>query len=214
MRQRAVGGDDVADGVLHEGVRHEDEVAREPAAHRHRHRGEKVLPRPEPLLAPDERADERALEQEGEHPFHRQRLSDDAARVLREVRPVRPELELHRDAGDHADGEVQPEDPRPEPGRRGVALVTGPQRAPFPEHEEPRQPHRELREEIVVGDGEGELKPVPEGGVVHAAHSIPRVREAGRHRHLLPVCRLREAICRKAGLDRRVIGIDARGFSL
>ena len=165
--QRAVGGDDVADGVLHEGVRHEDEVAREPAPHRHRQRGEKMLPRPEPLLAPDERADEGALEQEGKHPFHRERLSDDAARVLREVRPVRPELELHRDAGDHADGEVEPEDLRPEPRRGGVALVTGPERAPFPVHEEPREPHRQLRKEIVVGDGEGELQPVPKSGVVH-----------------------------------------------
>ena len=177
--QRAVGGDHVADGVLHEGVGHEDEVGREPAAQRHRHRGEEVLARPEPLLAPDERADERALEQEGKHPFHRERLSDDAARVLREVRPVRPELELHRDAGDHADGEVQPEDLRPEPGRGGVALITGPERAPLPVDEEPGESHRQLRKEIVVGDGEGELKPVPQGGVVHHDVAAPAFAIAG-----------------------------------
>jgi hypothetical protein len=165
--QRAIGGDHVADRVLHERVRHQDEVAGEPAANRHQHRGEKMLSWPEPLLAKDQGPDKGALEQEGKHPLHRQRLPDDAARVLREVRPVRPELELHRDTGDHADGEIQPEDPRPETGRRCVPLVTGPQRTPFPEHEEPREPHRQLREQVVVRDGEGELKPVPECGVVH-----------------------------------------------
>ena len=157
----------MADGVLHEGVGHQDEVGRQPAAQRHRHRRDEVLARPEPLLAPDQRAHERALEQEGKHPFHREGLSDDATRVLGEIRPIRPELEFHRDACDYADGEVQSKDLRPETGRGSVALVTGPERAPFPVDEEPGQSHRQLGKEIVVGDREGELKPVPQGRVVH-----------------------------------------------
>ena len=90
-----------------------------------------------------------------------------------EVRPVRPELELHRDAGDYADGEVQSKDLRPETRRGSVALVTGPERAPFPVDEEPGQSHRQLGKEIVVGDREGELKPVPQSGIVHHDFAAP-----------------------------------------
>ena len=70
----------------------------------------------EPLLAEEEQAEERRLGEEGEHALHRQRLADDAAGVAGEARPVGAELELHRDAGDDADGEVEPEDARPEAG--------------------------------------------------------------------------------------------------
>src|SRR5262245_39323720 len=41
--------------------------------------------------------------------------------------PVRPELELQRDARGHADGEDEAEDPRPEAGRVAVERVPRPQ---------------------------------------------------------------------------------------
>ena len=62
--------------------------------------------------------------------------------------------------------------------RGGVALITGPERAPFPVDEEPGESHRQLRKEIVVGDGEGELKPVPEGRVVHHEFAAPAIANA------------------------------------
>src|SRR5439155_25061168 len=36
---------------------------------------------------------------------------------------------------------------------------------PYPIHQEPRQPHRELRKQIVISNGEGELQSTPEGGI-------------------------------------------------
>jgi len=60
--ERAVGGDHVTDGVLHEGVGDQDEVAREPASHGHGDGGQKVVPGAEPPLPVDQYADEGAFE--------------------------------------------------------------------------------------------------------------------------------------------------------
>src|ERR1700731_3454812 len=95
--------------MLHERIRHQNEIAGEPTTERNRDRGSKVSARAESFLTPDQRADERALEKEREHPFHRQRLSDDATGVFGKIRPVRSELEFHRDAGDDTDREVESE---------------------------------------------------------------------------------------------------------
>src|SRR6266581_5443651 len=113
--------------------------------------------RSEPFLAPDQRTNERALQEEREHAFHRQRLSDHAAGVFGKIRPVRSELELHRNAGDDADREIESEDLGPKPDSLIVFFVTGPERAPFPVNQEPREPHRELREQVMVNDRESEL---------------------------------------------------------
>jgi hypothetical protein len=43
------------------------------------------------LLAPDKGANKRALHEKGEHPFHRERLLNHAARVAREVGLVGPD---------------------------------------------------------------------------------------------------------------------------
>ncbi len=88
--------------------------------------------RSESFLTPDQRTNERALQEEREHAFHRQRLSDDATGVFGKVRPVRSELKLHRNAGDDADREIESEDLGPKPDSLIVFFITGPQRAPFP----------------------------------------------------------------------------------
>jgi hypothetical protein len=38
---------------------------------------------------------------------------------------------------------------------------------PFEIDNDPRQPHRELWKQVVVGDGERELEPAPKNGVCH-----------------------------------------------
>src|SRR5215469_636759 len=113
--------------------------------------------RPESFLAPDQGADKSALEKESEHALHGERLSDHAACVFRKVRPVRSELELHRNSGDDADREIESEDLGPKPNRLIVFLVAGPERAPVPVNDEPRQPHRELRKQIMIDQREREL---------------------------------------------------------
>src|SRR6266478_3148070 len=111
----------------------------------------------ESFLTPDQRTNERALQEEREHAFHRQRLSDDATGVFGKVRPVRSELEFHWDAGDDADREIQSENLGPKSDGLVVFIIAGAERAPFPVNDEPRQPHRELREQVVINDREPEL---------------------------------------------------------
>src|SRR5690348_15961792 len=53
-----------------------------------RTKAEEMKPRAQPLFAPDQLAHERALQEEREHPFHRQRLSDHSTGILREASPV------------------------------------------------------------------------------------------------------------------------------
>ena len=139
-------------------------------------RREEVKARTKASFSPDEHADEPALEQECEHPLHRERLADDATCIRGEARPVGAELELHRNAGDDADGKVQPEDSRPEPCRGCVSLISSTQGTPLPEHQEPRQPHRELGKQVVIRDGERELKPMPECRIIHDGQRLPAVR--------------------------------------
>src|SRR4051794_12004634 len=95
--------------MLHERVRDQDEVSGEPTAERNRDRGGKMAARPESFLSPDQRADERAFQKEGEHSLHRQRLPDHAAGIFGKVRPIRSKLEFHRNTGDDADGKIKSE---------------------------------------------------------------------------------------------------------
>src|SRR6266446_6809777 len=152
--------------MLHESVRHEYEDAGEPTAQSNTDRGEEVITRTEPLLAPDERADERAFKEEREHAFHCQRLPDYTPCILGKLRPISSELKLHGNAGHHTNGEIQSEDLRPEPDGPIVFFITSSQRTPFPIDEEPRQAHGELREQIVIDDCESKLKPAPKSRVV------------------------------------------------
>ena len=76
---------------------------------------------------------------------------------VRKFRPVRAELKFHRDAGHHADGKIDSENARPKTRGISESFITGAQMSPFEIDEKPRQPHRELRKQIVIGDGEREL---------------------------------------------------------
>ena len=183
----------VTDWVLHEGVGRDDEEARDPRAEKDQECRHPVAPRAESLLAEQQGAEKRRLQKEREDALHRQRLSDDAAGGARETRPVRAELKLHRDAGHHAHGEVDGEDTCPEARRPVVVLAPPAQRLRLQDQDEQRQPHGELREEIVVGDGEREVQAIdPEGGVHTAGEYYrtaargPLLLARGRPRHGAP----------------------------
>jgi hypothetical protein len=102
-----------------------------------------------------------------EHAFHGQGLTDHSARVLRELRPVGSELELHGDPGDDTDREVDSEDAAPEARGPGIALAFAAKGLPSPEHQEGRETHGELGKQVVIRNGERELQPMPERRVVH-----------------------------------------------
>jgi hypothetical protein len=98
-------------------------------------------------------------------------VADDVARIAGKPRPVGPELELHRDAGHHADREVDAEDPDPE-SRRFVPPLAAPAQAEGLHHDDEKgQAHRQDREEVVVDDGERELEAVQDDRVAHLTSS-------------------------------------------
>src|SRR5439155_3161787 len=101
--------------MLHERIRHQNEITREPTTECNSQGCRKMSARSQSFFAPDQCADERAFQEEGEHAFHRQRLSDDATGVFGKVRPIRSELEFHRNPSDDADSEIESEDLRPKP---------------------------------------------------------------------------------------------------
>jgi hypothetical protein len=127
--------------MLHECIGYQDEVTREPAPRGNRHGGEEMVARAQSFLAPNQRADERALHEESEHPFHRKRLPDHRSRVTGETCPVGPELKFHRYSGNHADGKVEAEYLCPKANRDVVLLVAGSERLPLPVNQEPGEPH-------------------------------------------------------------------------
>src|SRR5882724_8244787 len=125
--------------MLHERIRDQNEVPGDLAADCDRDRSREMATRPESFLTPDQCADERALQEEREHSFHRERLSDHPPGVLGKVRPIRSELKFHRNPRDDTDGEIESEDLRPKPNSLVVFLVTSSERAPFPVNQKPRE---------------------------------------------------------------------------
>ena len=163
----------VTDRMLHEGVGRDDEIAGEPTADEEGERGGEMTPAAEPAFAEDQEPEKRRLEEEREQAFHGERLTDDASRVARECRPVRPELELHRHTGHHAYREVETEDSDPETGGVVPPRISSPETSGLEHDDEQRQAHRELWEEIVVDDREGKLEPMPEQRIGHERPRTP-----------------------------------------
>ena len=147
---------------------------------------------PEPALTEHEQAEKARLEKEGEESFHCQRLADHSACVLRERRPVRAELELHGDAGHNPHGEIDAENPDPE--ARGVvpSRVSAPEAGGLHHDDEQRQPHRQLREQVVVDDRECELQPMPDERVAHCKLPVGSLyRKCGRRSKRPPIGRMK-----------------------
>jgi hypothetical protein len=145
--------------MLHPGIGGDDEATGGPRAQPDQN-GREPMQRPaDDPLAEQEDAEKRRLEEEGKGTFHGQGLRDDRAGPGREARPVGAELELHRDAGHHAHDEGDGKDARPEARRRVVALLAPDEVEGFQEHENECQAHGELGEEVMVGQGKGELQP-------------------------------------------------------
>ena len=162
-----VRGCDISHGILHPGIGGDNEESGKPRAQKYRDRRPPVCARTQSLLAIQEQSEKRRFQEEGEHAFHGERLADDSTGKAREVRPVRPELKFHRNAGHHANHEVDPENARPEPGGLVISLVVAPEGKRLQHHDQGRQPHRELRKQVVKSDGEGEVQAVNQKCAIH-----------------------------------------------
>src|SRR6267142_1814956 len=80
--QHAIITNSVANRMLHEGVCHEDEIAREPTPGGEADSRKKMCTPAEPSLAIQEDANECALQKERKHSFHGESLADDAACIF------------------------------------------------------------------------------------------------------------------------------------
>jgi hypothetical protein len=156
----AVCADAVAGGMLHPGVGGDDEEPGEPRAGEDQKRGDPVGLRPEALLSEQERAEEAGFQEKRKHAFHGQSLSDHPSGRFGEAGPVGPELKLHGDAGDHAHGEIDRKYFCPEPGRAVVMLVSSAHGHGLEHQDQQRQPHGQLRKEVMKGDGECKMQTV------------------------------------------------------
>ena len=160
----AVGHAGVGDGMLHPRVGNDDEEAGDPRAEPDHEGGEPVHQLRDSFFAVEKEAEKGRLEKEAEDAFHGERLADDAARNPREARPVGAEFELHGNAGDHAEDEVDGEDASPEARRAIPCFAAGAQGHGFEHDDEKAQAHGELGKQIMEGDGESEVQPVDDLG--------------------------------------------------
>src|SRR5579871_4424097 len=146
--------------MLHPCVRSNDEEAAEPRPQANQKRGEPMRSRSQSLFAKEEYAQKARFQKEREDSFHRVRLPNDTAGRLRKSRPVGAELKLHGNAGHHTHGEVDGEDLCPKTGSAVVMLIACPQSHRLEDQDQEREPHRQLRKNIMKRHRESEVQAV------------------------------------------------------
>ncbi len=158
----SVGQAVVGDGVLHPGVGDDDEEAGDPRADENHDGREPVHGFRNALLAVEEEAEESRLEEEAEDAFHGKRLADHSAGEVREASPVGSKFELHGNAGDDTEDEIDAEDARPEAGSLIPLVVSGAQCDGLENDDQERKAHGELGKEVMECDSKGKMQPVNE----------------------------------------------------
>jgi len=116
--------------------------------------------RAQPFFAEEKKSQKGRLEKEGKDALHRKRLPDHPARCFREFRPVRAELKFHRNARNDTQREADSENLRPKPGSAIPFFIPVAQGDRLDDEDQQREPHRELRKNVMERDGEGELQAV------------------------------------------------------
>ena len=123
--------------------------------------------RAKPFFAVKKEAEECGLQEESEHAFHSERLTDHASGIAREVRPVRAKLKFHGNSSDHAQQEIDAENLRPETRRLIVDFILAAKAKGLEYNDQRRQTHGELREKIVESDGESEMNAMNKKSTIH-----------------------------------------------
>src|SRR5258707_9564340 len=103
----------MAGWILHPRVGSDDEVAGKPGAQPDEKRRPPVADASQSLFAKKKQSQKTGFEKKRKHAFHRQRLADDTTGGPGKRGPVGSELKFQGNAGDHADGEIDPEDSTP-----------------------------------------------------------------------------------------------------
>ena len=95
-----------SDRVLHPAVGDQDPQRGQVGAESHEPGYRHVLYLAQTIPAEEEQADQRRFKEERHQTFDSQRGPEDIADVVREIRPVSPELELHGQTGGHTQSKV------------------------------------------------------------------------------------------------------------
>src|SRR5580658_1711828 len=112
--------------------------------------------RAEPFFSVKKKSEECGFEEESEHAFHGQSLTDYASGEAGEVRPVGAKLKFHGNSSDHAQQEIDAENLCPEARRLIVDLILATKTQGLKNNNQGRETHGQLREKIVEGNGECE----------------------------------------------------------
>src|SRR3984957_293174 len=126
-----------------------------------------MSPRAEALLPIKKQAQKRRFEKERKYAFHGQGLSDHPSSKAGEVRPVGAKLKFQWNTGHHSQQKVNAENFRPETRRLMVSLIVAPKAKGLQNQDQRRQPHRELRKEIVECNGECEVDAMNQKSTIH-----------------------------------------------
>ncbi len=142
--RRAV--DLVADRMLHPRVRDDDEVRRKPRAEPDEVDRRQVQLRREPIAPEHPQPDERRLEHERTETLDRKRRPEHITDVLREGRPVHPELELLHKPRRRPDREIDQEQRPEEPHETVPLLIPRPVVPRLHDRQDRRQAKRQRHE--------------------------------------------------------------------
>ena len=152
--------DDVVSGrCLLPGIGHDDPDGAEDRSQGHHDGGKEVHLRADPVPTEEQQRQKTGLQEEGEDAFGGERAAEHIADKPRVGSPVGAELELHHDAGGHADGKHEAENPHPEAGHRVVQRTPGCQVGTLHDNEDQTQADGERGEDVMEGDRQRKLQP-------------------------------------------------------
>src|ERR1017187_2204592 len=98
-----------------------------------------MFPRRKTFFTKEKKAEKCRLQEKRKDAFHRQRLSNDAARSTRKLRPVGAELKFHGNASYHSEQKVDGKYLAPEARSLVVALIVVTDRNGLEHHNQQRQ---------------------------------------------------------------------------
>ena len=143
--------------ILHEAVGDQDPHGRQVGSQRNQVGDDQVLRLGQALPAEHHETDERRLHEESHQAFDRERRAEGVADEARVVRPVGPELELHRQAGGDTQREVDQEQPAPEMGHPAVDVASGGDVDRLHRREHEGKAERQRNEQEMIERRHGEL---------------------------------------------------------
>gem|GEM_PF-5635446 len=109
------------------------------------------------IPAEEEQTYKGGFEEEGHQTFNSQRRTEDIPNIVRIIRPVSPELELHGQTGCHAQCKVDSKQLAPELGHIFINLFAGKNVDRLHNGQQERHTERQWHKQEMVHSGQGKL---------------------------------------------------------